>query len=39
VAIRAELPSVPEMNSLIPIAAFVGALGVASLCRRRRTSA
>jgi hypothetical protein len=30
---------VPEVNSLIPIAALVGLLGVTGLYRRRRTPA
>jgi hypothetical protein len=39
VAVRADLPTVPEVNSLIPIAALVGILGMAGLYRRRRSPA
>jgi hypothetical protein len=39
VAIRADVPAVPEVNSLIPIATLVGILGAAGLYRRRRSAA
>ena len=39
VAVRADLPPVPEMNALLPIAALIGLLASTRLWRKRRAQA
>ena len=36
VAVRADLPAVPEMNALIPIAALLVVLGATGVWQKRR---
>jgi hypothetical protein len=39
VAVQADLPAVPEMNALIPVAALVVLLTATNVWRKRRRSA